>query len=64
VSSIDKSLFYIRLYDVNGHVLSQKVVPSTNHIILEKMDVSNLLPGVYVIELQNGQGREVTKIVK
>jgi hypothetical protein len=49
---------------VNGYVLSQKVVPSTNHSILEKLDVSNLSPGVYTIELENGQGREVTKIVK
>jgi hypothetical protein len=64
VFSIDKSPFYIRLYDLNGHVLSQIVAQAKKDSILEKMDVANLSPGIYIIELQNGQGREFVKIMK
>lgn len=49
------------LYDLNGKLIKQENLTSGNQLL----DVSNLMSGVYILNVKNNQGREAsTKIVK
>lgn len=64
LKSIDKSEINIRMMDMFGKtVFREKVIPSLGYyqesIIIEKLNA-----GLYIMEIQNGQGYEVFKIIK
>lgn len=64
VLSIDKSEVRIRMIDMTGKVVGEKKLTPSSDYIREKFNISNLSGGIYQIEVQNGQGREVMKFSK
>lgn len=62
--NIDKSQISLSIMDVSGKfVYTNSYIPNTNSL-REVIDLINLQPGVYFIEISNGQGREVVKVVR
>lgn len=62
--NIDQSQMNLSIIDVTGKfVYTNSYIPSTNSL-REVIDLINLQPGVYFIEISNGQGREVVKVVR
>ncbi|MBL7789741.1 MAG: T9SS type A sorting domain-containing protein [Chitinophagales bacterium] len=62
VKGIDKSSMHISMSDITGKVIRNlNFTPSTEYIE-ESFDMSPLAPGVYFIEVQNGQGKEVFRV--
>lgn len=64
VKSIDKSNLTIQLTDVTGKVVRYNSITPTTDAIFETFDLSPLTPGVYFIEVKNGQGKETIKIAR
>lgn len=62
--NIDKSKLSLVIMDVSGKfVYSNSYTPTANSL-RELIELNQLQSGVYLIEISNGQGREVVKIVK
>jgi hypothetical protein len=65
VKAIDKSDLFITILDMNGRIVKSRTTkPTTNSILVEKINVSNLSNGLYQVVIQNGQGKEVVKFSK
>ncbi len=62
--NIDKSQLNLSIVDVTGKfVYSNSFTPSANSL-REELELIRLQSGVYFIEISNGQGREVIKVVR
>lgn len=62
VKGIDKSPMNISMKDMTGKVIRNINFIPSSEIVGESFDMSPLAPGIYFIEVQNGQGREVFKV--
>lgn len=62
VKGIDKSPMNISMKDMTGKVIRNINFKPSSEIVGESFDMSPLTPGIYFIEVQNGQGREVFKV--
>jgi Ig-like domain CHU_C associated/Secretion system C-terminal sorting domain len=62
VKGVDKSPMTIKLTDVTGKVIRFNTITPANDMVKESFDMSPLTPGVYFIEVQNGQGKETIKV--
>jgi hypothetical protein len=62
--NIDQSQLNLSMVDVTGKfVYTNSYIPNTNSL-REVIDLINLQPEVYFIEISNGQGREIVKVVR
>lgn len=59
---IDKSEMHITMTDISGKVIRTVSYIPSSESILESFDMSPLTPGLYFIEVQNGQGKEMFKV--
>lgn len=62
VKGIDKSPMNISMTDMTGKVIRNINFTPSSESIKESFDMSPLAPGIYFIEVQNGQGKEVFKV--
>jgi hypothetical protein len=59
---IDKSTMSITMTDITGKVIRHLSYIPSSESIKESFDMSPLTPGLYFIEVQNGQGKETFKV--
>lgn len=59
---IDKSAMSITMTDITGKVIRHLSYIPSSESIKESFDMSPLTPGIYFIEVQNGQGKETFKV--
>jgi hypothetical protein len=59
---IDKSAMSITMTDITGKVIRHLSYIPSSESIKESFDMSPLTPGLYFIEVQNGQGKETIKV--
>jgi hypothetical protein len=59
---IDKSQLNITMTDITGKVIRSISYTPDTESIKESFDMSPLTPGIYFIEVQNGQGKETFKV--
>jgi hypothetical protein len=59
---IDKSAMSITMTDITGKVIRHLSYIPSSESIKESFDMSPLTPGLYFIEVQNGQGKETFKV--
>ena len=59
---IDKSTVSITMTDITGKVIRHLSYIPSSESIKESFDMSPLTPGLYFIEVQNGQGKETFKV--
>lgn len=59
---IDKSTMSITMTDITGKVIRHLSYIPSSESIKESFDMSPLTPGLYFIEVQNGQGKEKFKV--
>lgn len=64
VKSIDKSTLTIQLTDMTGKVIRYSSLEPTSDAVKQSFDMSPLTPGIYFIEVKNGQGKETIKIAR
>jgi sugar lactone lactonase YvrE len=64
VTSIDKSKLSIKISDLTGNILiNTSYIPNANSVF-ETLDLINLQAGIYMVEVSNGQGKEIVKITR
>lgn len=64
VFNIDKSELKLNIIDLAGKIISSYSYKAINNSILEELELSNLQSGIYFIEISNGQGKELVRLVR
>ena len=62
--NIDKSQISLSIMDVSGKVIYTNSYNPSNDSLREELELYLLSSGVYFIEVSNGQGRDVVKVLR
>ena len=64
ITSIDKSEVKLRIMNITGQEVFAKSIFPTSDYISEKINISNLMSGVYQLEVMNSHGKKMIKFLK